>query len=210
MGLFSFAKQNGDADPDPIYGSPTGFYANGHNPARLVENLQRTRLFVSTGTGVPSKAEPTPTQVAIASEHIIYPMSQLYHKALVAAGIHATYQIHPGAHDDPDFLDEIRAMLKWGLFKPVVDNPASWTNKTVATRGQLWDFNYLFTKPPTHIVQFKQSGTTLSITAAASSVTITMANGCAIHTRTPATVHLPNRDPISPLSADRVGHRACG
>jgi hypothetical protein len=100
-------------------------------------------------------------------------------------------------------------MLRWGLFKGVVSSPASWTNKTVATHGQLWDVNYRFTKPPTRVVQFKQSGTTLSISAAGSPVTLTTAGGCVLHTRTPATVHLPNRDPISPQFPDRVGRRAC-
>jgi hypothetical protein len=209
MAQFSFAPQHGDNYPDPIYGPPTGFYSDGHNPTLLVKNLQHTRLFVSTGTGVPSRADPNPGSSAVTSEHIIYPMSQLYHKALVAAGIHATYQVHPGAHDDADFLNELRAMLKWGLFRPVVGNPTSWSNETVATRGQLWDFNYRFTNPPTQVVRFKQSGTRLSISAAGSPVTITTANGCAIHTATPATVRLPNRDLISPLFPDRVGHRVC-
>jgi S-formylglutathione hydrolase FrmB len=209
MAIFSFAVQNGDSDPNPIYGPPEGFYADGHNPARLVKNLQHTRLFVTTGTGVPSKADPNPTPSEIGSEHIIYPMSQLYHRALVAAGIDATYRVHLGAHDGPDFLREISAMLRWGLFKPVVNNPASWANTTVATTGQLWDFNYRFTNPPTHVVHFTQSGTTLSISPAGSSVTITTATGCAIHTPTPAIVHLPNRDPISPLHPESVGHRAC-
>jgi hypothetical protein len=209
MAVFSFATENGDTDPVPIYGDPEGFYADGHNPTFLVNNLRYTRVFVSTGTGVPSMADPNPGQSAITNEHIIYPMSQLYHQAVVAAGIHITYQVHPGAHDDPDFLDEVKAMLKWGLFKPVVDDPASWTNETVATTGQLWDFNYRFTNPPTQVVQFKQSGTTLSISAAGSPVTITAANGCAIQTSTPATMHLPNRDLISPHSPDRVGHGAC-
>jgi hypothetical protein len=209
MAILSVAPQHGDNDPDPIYGPPEGFYADGHNPTLLVKNLQDTRVFVSTGTAVPSKADPNPGQAAIGSERIIYPMSELYHKASAAAGMHITYQVHRGAHDDPDFLNEIRAMLKWGLFKPVVTDPASWTNKTVATGGQLWDFNYRFTTTPTHVVRFKQSGTTLSISAAGSSVTITTANGCAIRTPTPATVHLPNRDLISPLFPDRVGRRAC-
>ena len=106
-------------------------------------------------------------------------------------------------------LAEIRAMLKWGLFKPVVTDPSSWTNTTVATRGQLWDFNYRFTNPPTHVVQFTQSGSKLSVSAAGSSVTITTATGCAIHTATPATVHLPTRALISPLYPDRVGPKAC-
>jgi hypothetical protein len=209
MATFSFAPQHGDNDPDPIYGPPAGFYANGHNPTLLVKNLQYTRVFESTGTGTPSPADPNPPPADVTNEHIIYPMSQLYHQALVSAGIPATYQVHLGAHDGPDFLDEVRSMLAWGLFKPVATDPETWTNQTVATRGLLWDFYYRFTNPPTHVVQFDQSGTTLSIGAAGSPVTITTANGCAIHTDTPATVHLPNRDPMSPLSPVRIGHGAC-
>jgi S-formylglutathione hydrolase FrmB len=209
MASYSFAPENGDNDPDPIYGAPDGFYADGHNPTFLVKNLQDTRVFVSTGTGDPSTADPDPSQFAVTSEHIIYPMSQLYHQAMVAAGVRVTYQIHPGAHDVPDFLGEVRAMLKWELFKPVASDPASWTNQTVATTGQLWDFDYRFTDPPSQVVQFRQAGTTLSISAAGSPVTITTANGCAIHISTPATVHLPNRDLISPHTPDLVGHRAC-
>ncbi len=209
MATFSFAPQHGDSDPDPIYGPPAGYYANGHNPTVLVQNLRDTRLFVSTGTGVPSKADADPGQAPITDEHIIYPMSQLYHQALVAAGIPVTYQVHPGAHDDPDFLNEIKAMLNWGLFKPVVSDPASWTNTTVATSGQLWDFNYRFTNPPTQVVQFKQAGATLSISAAGAALTITTATGCAIHTSTPATVHLASRELVSPGSPDKVGHGTC-
>jgi S-formylglutathione hydrolase FrmB len=209
MAVYSSAGSNGDTDADPIYGRPDGFYAGGHNPALLTKNLEHTRVFESTGTGVPSKADPDPGQFDITEEHIIYPMNERFHKALMAAGIDVTYQVHRGAHDIPDFLNEIKAMLKWGLFKRVIAEPASWDNQTVATRGQLWDFNYRFENPPTRIVKFRQSGTTLSISAAGSAVTITTDTGCAIHTPTPATVHLPNRNVISPRQPDRVGHRAC-
>jgi S-formylglutathione hydrolase FrmB len=209
MAAYSSAAANGDTDADPIYGPPDGFYAGGHNPALLTKNLEYTRLFESTGTGVPSKAEPNPAQFDITEEHIIYPMNTNYHKALMADGIDVTYQVHSGTHSPPDFLNEIKAMLKWGLFKPVITEPASWHNQTVATRGQLWDFNFRFASPPTRIVTFSQSGTTLSISAAGSAVTITSATGCVIHTPTPATVHLPNRNVISPRGPDKVGHRRC-
>lgn len=209
MGSFSFAAQNGDHNTDPIYGDPAGFYADGHNPTRLVRNLGDTRLFVSTGTATPSTSDPHPTQSELTDEAIIYPMSQLYDKALLAAGVRATYQVHTGAHAVPDFHDEITAMLRWGLFNPVAGNVTSWTNDTVATHGQLWDIDYRFTNPPTRVVRFTQSGTTLSIGAAGSPVTITTASGCAIHTSTPATVHLPNRDLISPRYPDQVGAKAC-
>ena len=124
MAAFSNAASNGDNDPDPIYGPPDGFYATGHNPTMLAENLEHTRVFESTGTGIPSKADPDPGQFAIEEEEIIYPMSESYYAALVAAGIDVTYQVHPGGHDIPDFLNEIKAMLRWGLFKPVVKEPS--------------------------------------------------------------------------------------
>jgi S-formylglutathione hydrolase FrmB len=209
MAGYSSAVANGDTDPDPLYGPPDGFYAGGHNPVLLTKNLEHTRVFESTGTGVPSKADPDPAAFDVTEEHIIYPMNEEYHQALMAAGIDVTYQVHPGAHDIPDFRNEITAMLKWGLFKPVVTEPASWQNQTVATRGQLWDFNYRFAKPPTRIVKFHQSGTTLSISAAGSAVTITMGTGCTIHSPTPAVVHLPNRNPISSSGPDKVGDHAC-
>jgi hypothetical protein len=58
-------------------------------------------------------------------------------------------------------------------------------------------------------VTFRQSGTTLSISAAGSAVTITTGTGCAISTPTPATVHLSNRTLVSARMPDKVGHVAC-
>jgi len=210
MAVFSSAAANGDNYPNPIYGPPHGFYSTGHNPAILTANLKQTRVFQSTGTGVPSAAYPNPTDFEIFEEaDVIYPMNSSYNSALTAAGIDVTYQVHPGNHDIPDFLDEINALLSWGLFKRVVQNPMSWVNETVATSGQLWDVNYHFDQPPNQVVTFKQVGTTLSISAAGSAVTITTGTGCAIHTATPATVRLPNRHLVSPRHPDRVGHTVC-
>ena len=126
MAVFSDAASNGDHDTDPVYGPPEGFYAGGHNPTQLAENLKDTRVFESTGTGFPSTADPDPGQFDIGEEKLIYPMSELYHQGLVTAGVDVTYSVHPGAHDLPDFSDEINAMLRWGLFKPVPADPASW------------------------------------------------------------------------------------
>jgi poly(3-hydroxybutyrate) depolymerase len=194
MAAFSNAAAKGDNDPDPIYGPPDGFYATGHNPTMLAVNLQHTRVFESTGTGIPSKADPDPGQFAIEEEQIIYPMSQSYYEALAAAGIDVTYQVHSGGHDIPDFLNEIKAMLRWGLFKPVANEPRSWNNQTVATKGQLWDFSYRFANPPTQIVTFSRSGTMLSISAAGSAVTVTTDTGCIIHASTPTIIHLSSRN----------------
>ena len=200
MAITAYAPFHGDDDPDPVTGPPDGFYFNGHNPTLLVSNLQYTRVFVSTGTGVPSSAGlsqfagvgVTPFVEGVPAESaIIYPMNQLYIKALRAAGIDATYQVHLGDHINPDFANEFKAMLAWGLFKPVVNDPSTWVNSTVATQGQLWDIGYQFAKPPTAVVRFRQSANTLSVSAAGSDVTITTAHGCVLHAATPSTVRLP-------------------
>ena len=202
MAAVSDAPGHGDDDADPVYGPPDGFYADGHNPANLSMNLEQTRVFQNTGNGVPSNnwlsnpanGGPTSLTGPGTEGQIIYPMNQLYHQALSAAGVDVTYQTHPGGHGSVmDFLDELKAMLAWGVFKPVVTHPQSWVNDTVATSGQLWDVGYRFARPPSAVVQFRRSGSSLSIGAAGSAVTITTGGGCVIHTGTPATVRIARR-----------------
>ena len=69
---------------------------------------------------------------------------------------------------DEELLQQVKAMLAWGLFQPVTANPSSWVNNTVATNGQLWDVGYQFAQPPDQVVQFRRSGSRLSISAAGS------------------------------------------
>jgi S-formylglutathione hydrolase FrmB len=201
MGFVSGASENGDRNLNPIYGPPLGYYANGHNPTQLAANLQQTRVFESTGTSVPNAGNLALLGDGVGGaeelldgtweESIIVSMNVLYHQALVAAGVDVTYQVHSGGHDIPDFVNEVNAFLKWGPFNPVAGNPVVWSNDTVATSGQLWDVGYRFVQAPNRVVQFHQSGTDLSISAAGSGVTITTSGGCVIQTTTPATISLP-------------------
>jgi S-formylglutathione hydrolase FrmB len=200
MGLTSEAPVKGDYDLDPVEGPPNGFYMDGHNPTRLVMNLEQTRVFETTGTGVPSSsglsdpgAAPEVAEGSAEESVVIYPMNQRYYPALRAAAVDVTYQVHRGGHDIPDFMDEIKAMLAWGLFRPVVTDPRYWVNDTVATSGQLWDIGYGFARPPNRVVQFRRSGSALSITVAGSDVTITTNGGCVIHAATPASVQIPSK-----------------
>ncbi|HWA67108.1 MAG TPA: alpha/beta hydrolase-fold protein [Mycobacteriales bacterium] len=202
MGLISGAGPREDG-LFPVYGAPYGFYAAGHNPSKLAMNLAHTRVFESTGTGVPSAAgianatagDPNATGADLYGSAlealIIDEMSQAFHKALVAAGVDTVYEVHPGGHDLPDFDQELTAMLRWGLFKPVPAHPMSWTNDTVATSGRLWDLSFRFARPPTAVVRFQRSGAMLSISTAGTPVTVTTPGGCAIRAATPATVRVP-------------------
>ena len=186
---------------DPVEGPPQGFYADGHNPTRLAMNLEQTRVFVSTGTGVPSSAglasltkggEASIAEGSALEGLIIYPMNQLYDKALRSAGVDFTYQVHSGGHDIPDNINEFKALFAWGLFRPVPTHPSSWVNDTVATSGQLWDIGYRFAKPPNQVVQFRRSGSSLTVSAAGSPVTLSTNEGCVIQAQTPAAVRVRN------------------
>jgi S-formylglutathione hydrolase FrmB len=202
MGYTSLAPFKGDLDMDSVMGAPNGFYMDGHNPTKLVMNLKQTRVFESTGTGLPSSADLAQATTTVGPEGpvylalerlVIYPMSQNFHTALVADGVNVTYQIHPGGHLIPDFQKEVKAMIAWGLFKPVVTHPSSWTNQTVATSGQLWDIGYRFSQPPDRVVTFRRAGDRLTVSRADAAVTLTTSGGCAIHTATPGTVEVPAR-----------------
>lgn len=198
MALTANTLQKGNNDLNAVAGPWDGFYAQGHNPVNLVQNLRQTRVFQSSGTGVPSgetlNKDPTSVPVGTALElPIIHPMNEIYHRALAAADVDVEFQRHAGGHDAVDGAAEFRAMLAWGLFGPVATHPDSWVNDTVATHGQLWDIGYRFDRPPSSVVRFSRSGSSLSIGDAGSAVTLTTAGGCSLHTSTPATVRVPTR-----------------
>jgi S-formylglutathione hydrolase FrmB len=175
-----------------IIGPGTGFYATGHNPTALVQNLQYTRVFMSAGNGLPTPADGSGGGVGNAEEAaVIRPMSDDYDTALKAAGINLTYQTHTGCHCWPDFQAELRNAIAWGPFKPAITDPASWADQTVATHGRLWDIGYRFTAHPNAVVRFTRTGSRLAISAAGTSVTLTTAGGCTLHLATPATVQVP-------------------
>ncbi len=181
----------GDPDWDAVEGPPSGFYFTGHNPTALAVNLQDTRVFVSTGTGAPSSAAGFDGVYNLAEGEIIYPMNQRYVPALRAAGVDVTYRVAPGGHDVPDWLNALKALVSWGLFKPVVTDPSSWTNLTVMDSGQLWNVGYRFAKPPDALVRFHMSGGSLFVSAAGSAVTLTTTGGCTFTTPTPSIVQIP-------------------
>jgi S-formylglutathione hydrolase FrmB len=180
--------------PGSVVGPESGFYATGHNPTALVQNMQHTRVFLSAGDGVPTPPDGTGGGVGNAEEAgVIRPMSDDYDAALKAAGIDVTYQTHDGCHCWPDFQAELRNAISWGPFKPVVEHPGAWVNETVATHGQLWDIGYRFTTHPTAVARFTRTGSRLGISAAGSPVTLTTSRGCVLRVATPADVRIPSK-----------------
>ncbi len=178
--------------PGSVVGPGTGFYATGHDPTELVQNVSHTRLFVSAGNGVPTAGDGTGGGVGNVEEGaVIRPMSDAYVATLRAAGLHVTYQRHDGCHCWPDFQEELRKIVAWGPFKPVVKHPGSWINDTVATHGHLWGIRYRFHAPPDVVVRFTRTPRRLQVGAADTRVRITTRRGCILRLATPADVRLP-------------------
>jgi S-formylglutathione hydrolase FrmB len=180
-------------DPQAVYGPELGFYSLGHDPTRLAANLKNTRVFATTGNGIPTEdGEPHTDQPsdALAEALIIRTAMGNWVRSLRTAGVDVTSRVHDGAHSWPNFRVELRDAINWGLFAPADEHPANWVNDTVATHGDLWGIGYRFTTPPNRMVRFSQSGSTLSIGAAGSPVTLTTPLGCTITVPTPATVSL--------------------
>jgi S-formylglutathione hydrolase FrmB len=182
-------------DLDALYGPETGFYFKGHDPTRLVENLKNTRVYLTTGNGIPTEdGEPHTDQPtdAVAEGVIIHTAMDSYHHALEKAGVDVTYSLHTGAHSWPNFRTEFRQAMTWGFFKPVVEDPTTWVDDTVATHGNLWGFGYTFTTPPTKLVRFSRTGDRLTVSSAGASVQVTTPTGCALTLATPSTVTIPD------------------
>jgi hypothetical protein len=180
--------------PGTVVGPGTGFYAAGHDPAQLVGNLQYTRVFMSAGNGLPTPPDGNGGGVGNAEEAgVIRPMSDAYDRALKAGGIDVTYQTHDGCHCWPDFQAELTNAIAWGPFRPVVEDPAVWVSRTVATHGQLWDIGYRFAAHPDAVVRFVRTGSRLRISAAGAPVTLTTIGGCSVRVATPADLQIPTR-----------------
>lgn len=199
------------AAPGSVVGPTTGFYADGHNPAKLAENLKYTRLFVSAGNGLPRPDEGTGGGVGNVEEAgVIRPMSDAYVPALRDAGVDVTYQTHVGCHCWPTFQEELRQAIRWDPFAPVIERSAQWTNKTVATHGRLWGLGYRFDAHPTDVVRFIRAGRRLQISAAGTGVTLKTPGGCSLHVATPADLRLPRRCPQARAAAARAAPRPFG
>ena len=133
---------------------------------------------------------------------MIYPMNVRYHAALVAAGVQSTYQAHPGGHDLPDFTGELKALLALGpvqargLRSPHVDQP-----DRCHLQGAL-GHRLSVRSPPDAVVTFRQSGRSLSVSAAGSAVTLTPLGGCTFQRRR-------RRGSRSPATADPGVETVC-
>jgi hypothetical protein len=87
-------------------------------------------------------------------------------------------------HDWPYWRQDLRAAIRWGLFKRVPTAPRAWTFKTVMQRSNAWGFRLRFTKPPAVLETFGRSGRRLRATGRGR-VRVRAPNGCAFTAKLP-------------------------
>lgn len=176
-----------------IFGSMNGFYATGHNPARLAQNLRSTRLYVTSGNGIAETgvagAPSTVVTGGLVEAGLRLEAEELV-KAARAAGVDVTHRPRGGVHDWPYWRRHLRDAIAWGLFEPVPDAPPSWSYRTVASRGEAWGLRYVFAEPPGQVTELAAAG---GVLRARGTGTVTVSNGaeCGFTARLPFERSLP-------------------
>ena len=180
-----------------LWGPSSDFYATGHNPAKLTDNLRHTRLFVSAGDGSPRPGVPLgpfgpvglPVLIALEQE------SRLESDDLVAAArtsdVDVTYDTGDGVHDWPYIREDLKTAIdKWGLFEAVPEKPSRWTYRTVAQTGEAWGLRFAFAEPPAELETFRRDGNVLT-GEGSGRLTITTESGCELTATLPFELELP-------------------
>jgi S-formylglutathione hydrolase FrmB len=160
-----------------VFGDVGGFYATGHNPLALIDNLRWTRLFVGVGDGTPVTPDDVQNVFGQVAERELRAHADEFVPAAQATGADITYDKRPGVHNWPYWRQYLKDAIAWGLFKPVVSQPRAWTFKTVSRMSEAWGFKLTLSAPPAAVETFKRSGGRLSATGSGR-VTVRAPSGC--------------------------------
>ena len=193
----------GEVEYTDVFGPMDGFYATGHNPTRLARNLRHTRLYVTVGNGTAEpgvESQPATIVAGGVSETGLRAQSEEFVAAARDAGVPTTYVPLTGVHDWPYWRRHLREAIAWGLFKPVAEEPAAWSYRTVAQRGEMWGLRYRFAAPPAGLVDFERAGARLRAKGAGT-VTVENAAGCSV------TAVLPFDRALPPSICGRIAVR---
>lgn len=165
-----------------VFGDVGGFYATGHNPLKLVENLRDTRLFVGVGDGTPVAPQDFTNYFGQVAERELRMHAEEFASAAVSVGDDVTYDPRPGVHHWPYWRQYLKDAIGWGLFGPVAQSPSTWTFRTVAQRSRAWGFRLTFPDaPPDSLVTFSRFGRRLRAEAdggASGRVKVRAPSGC--------------------------------
>jgi S-formylglutathione hydrolase FrmB len=183
-------------DYEQLWGPVDGFYAAGHNPAALTDNLRDSRLVVTVGDGKPrpgvelGPGGPFAVPFQGLLEEEVRQESDDLVSAARASGANVTYLAHDGIHDWPYVREDLRAAIDRGLFQPVADSPSRWVYKTVSQRGDAWGFRYEFARPPEQVVTLTRDGGAIG-GEGSGTMTIETPAGCELVLTLPFSAALP-------------------
>lgn len=146
----------GGVEYTDIFGPMDGFYATGHNPSELTDNLRHTRLYVTVGDGTPAEGQVNPAGALV--EAGLKPQSDALVAAAEESGVDVTYEPLNGIHDWPEWRRALGNAIRWDFFKRVGETPTSWAFSTAMPKTRAWGFRFKFLKPPAELIRFERRG----------------------------------------------------
>lgn len=153
---------------DTVWGGVTSQYATAHNPMRTIDNLVGSRLYLSTGNGIPDASFPFSAPAwtnGAAIESRALTQNLQYQALALTKGLKPTLKLRMGVHDWPYWRRELPLAIKWGLFgaPPVAgsDSARRWTFKTIEPAGNAWGIGYRFAAPAKWAMTLSRDGQTL-------------------------------------------------
>ncbi|MDQ8045526.1 MAG: alpha/beta hydrolase-fold protein [Solirubrobacteraceae bacterium] len=162
-----------------VWGPPTGPYATVSNPLWTTSNVAWSRLYVSSGNGIPDLTiGNTSDQVTKggAIEAFVLGESTRFAALAAASGADVSLRVRVGLHAWQYWRRELPKAIAWNLFAaPKVLTSAqarNWSYQTMAPHGNAWGLGYRFAAPTTAITTLTRTGQTLRITGGTGTITI--------------------------------------
>ena len=147
-----------------LWGPPGGFYALGHDPMALVDNLRSTRVFVGVGNGVPTPGE-TSSPVAVFEETEFDQEDRAFVAKARGAHVSVTFDQHQGTHDALNWIQTLSRMMAWDPFRHGIATPSRWVFYTADESGSAWGYQFSFDRhsPPKQLIEFAYANHVLTV-----------------------------------------------
>ena len=173
------------ASAEPIFGSPgpQEYYWRGHDPIALVDNLASTRLYVSSGNGIPAADELDNALGALLELELSQHAAEFV-PAARAVGAPVTYRPHAGIHAWRYWRADLADAIAWDLFAAPPRPENEWTFHSVSERGSAWGIRFRFDDPPQMVQTLSREGKVLR-GAGSGSVALRTRRGCRLHPELP-------------------------